>query len=391
MTTLQLGSNGPTVKGWQQAMVRRFAGYAKESDGTPLKLDGYFGYSDQRVQQEYQRRTGQVVTGIVSTSDLAALGVIPRPPSPPLRHAILTFRGTGGIVGLDYTSRVAAACAERVAEVPVPYAASMGPLPVGAAAGGIQAPSGQQSRDQAVEWAARWIESTTRSFLLCGYSQGADAASRVRAMLLPGGRLERHAHRYVAGAMFGNPTRAFGHSFYMGPVPGGHGIADWHLPREACTWDWLECVQDLDLYANVPLGDVGEVCAEAYRLVMNLQFTDLGALASAFLQNLMRLLDEAGVDAAGLQAPDRIITGAFGGLISSLIPQLAPTMNLNGGNKEAAAAAQAAVLGLRFATSNPPTAPHITYEFAQAIPGMTYLQLAIQHVNEWAAKRAAIN
>lgn len=388
MTTLQLGSNGATVKSWQQAMVRRFAGYAKEADGTPLKIDGYFGYSDQRVQQEYQRRTGQVVTGIVNTHDLVALEVMRRELPPPLRHGILTFRGTGGIVGQDYTSRVAAACSARVAEIPVPYAASMGPLPVGAASGGLQAPSGAQSRDQAVEWAARWIESTTRTFLLCGYSQGADAASRVRAMLLPGGRLERHAHRYVAGVMFGNPTRAFGHSFYMGPVPGGHGIADWHLPREACTWDWLECVQDLDLYANVPLGDVGEVCAEAYRLVMNLQFTDPGALASAFLQNLMRLLDEAGVDAAGLQAPDRIISGAINGLIASLAPQLVPIV---GGNPESAAAAQAAVLGIRFATSNPPTAPHITYEFAQAIPGMTYLQLAIQHVNEWAAKRAAVN
>ena len=388
MTTLQLGANGEKVKAWQQAMVRRFAGYAKEADGTPLKIDGYYGYSDQRVQGEYQRRTGQVVTGIVSHNDLVALGVEKRELPPPPRHAILTFRGTGGIVGQDYTSRVAAACAARVVEIPVPYSASMGPIPVGTA-GDLRAPSGQQSRDQAVEWAARWIESTTKTFVLCGYSQGADAASRVRAMLLPGQRLERHAHRYVCGAMFGNPTRAFGHSGYLLPVPGGHGIADWHLPREACTWDWLELVNDLDLYANVPLGDVGEVCAQAYRLIMGVQVTDLGALASVFLQNLMKLLDEAGVDAAGIQAPDKISTGAFGGLIGSLIPQLAPMLAMQGGNPESAAAAQAAVIGLKFATSNPPTAPHITYEWTQPIPGITHLQLAIQHVNEWAAKRAA--
>ena len=385
--SLRLGSNGPLVKAWQLAMLSRFASYAKEADGTPLRVDSYFGYSDEAVQREYQRRIGSTVTGIVTDDDLVALRLIDAPKPPPPRHACLTFRGTGGIVGLDYTSRVAAACAEQVYEVSVPYSASMGPLPVGAA-GDLRAPSGAQSRDGAVEWAARWIETSTASFLLGGYSQGADAASRVRAMLEPGGRLEQHRHRYVAGYMFGNPTRAFGHTFYLGAVPGGQGIADWHLPREACTWDWLECVQPGDLYANAPLGDVGEVCREAYKLVMNLQVTDLGALATAFLTNLMSLLDEAGVDAAGIANPQGIIGGAIGGLISSLIPQLAPVLTAQPGvNAESAAAAQAAVLGLKFAAANPPTRDHITYEFAPAIPGMTYLQLAIQHVNHWSALR----
>ncbi|MEI8229151.1 MAG: hypothetical protein WCH77_12950 [Planctomycetota bacterium] len=376
---LKLGSSGPLVKSWQETMVRRFGSYAKEANGTPLKIDAYYGYSDERVQREYQRRTRQSQTGIVTDYDLAALGLIAEPPKPAPKHGCLTFRGTGGIVGLDYTSRVAAA--SPVTEIPVPYAASMGPLPVGSA-NDLQAPSGSQSRDAAVEWAARWIESTTKTFMLCGYSQGADAASRVRAMLEPGQRLERHRDRYVCGVMFGNPTRRFGHTFYMGAVPDGEGIADWHIPESACTWDWLELVQPGDLYANVPLGDVGDVCRQAYRLIMNLQFTDPGALASAFLQNLMSLLDEAGVDPQGLQAPDRIINGFIGGFLASLAPQLGPLVNTNT-NREAAAAAQAAMIGLRFATTNPPTAPHITYEWAEALPGMTYLQLAIQHVAHW--------
>lgn len=380
--SLQVGSRGELVKAWQQVMVKRFGSYAKEADGTPLKADSYFGYSDERVAREYQRRVGIPVTGIVSDGELIALGLMKPPPAPPPRHKCLTFRGTGGIVGQDYTSRVAGGA--PVIEIPVPYSASMGFLPVGAPSpDGLRAPSGAQSRDTAVEWAARWIESTTATFVLCGYSQGADAASRVRAMLEPGGRLERHRGRYVCGAMFGNPTRRFGHTFFLGAVPGGEGIADWHVPQSACTWDWLEAVQPLDLYANVPLGEVGEICREAYRLVMSLQFTDLGALASAFLQNLMGLLDEAGIDAEGLKTPDRIITGAFGGLLASLAPQLAPILGQAGGNPESAAAAQAAVLGLRFATSNPPTAPHITYEWAEAIPGRTYLGLAIQHVTDW--------
>ena len=382
---LQIGSKGSLVIRWQQTMITRFGGYARESNGKPLTVDGYYGYSDERVQREYQRRTRQPDTGIVTDDDLIALKLIAPPPKPPPRHACLTFRGTGGIVGADYTSRVAAA-SPLLTEVPVPYAASMGPLPVGAATN-IAAPSGQQSRDAAVEWAARWIETNDRTFVLCGYSQGADAASRVRAMLEPGGRLERHRPKYVAGVMFGNPARARGHTFYGGPIPAGQGIADWHLPQSACTWDWLECVQPGDLYANTPLGDVGEVCAEAYKLVMQLQFTDLGALASAFIQNLMRLLDEAGIDAKGLQTPDRIVGGLIGGLIGSLAPQLAPIVTAQQ-NPEAVAAAQAAVLGLRFAATNPPTAAHITYEWAEAIPGLTYLGLAIQHVNHWAALTA---
>ena len=380
--SLRLGSNGDVVKSWQQVMVTRFGGYAREADGTALRIDAYYGYSDQRVQEEYQRRTAQPVTGIVSDADLVALGVLAAPPKPKPKHACLTFRGTGGIVGWDYTSRVAAAAGSHVTEIPVPYSASMGPVPVGAASD-FRAPSGSQSRDAAVEWAATWIENSTQSFVLGGYSQGADAASRVRALLEPGRRLARHRDRYVCGYMFGNPTRRFGHTFYLGSIPAGQGIADWHVPESCCTWDWLEAVQPGDLYGNVPLGDVGEVCREAYRLIMALQFTDLGALASSFLANLMSLLDEAGVDAAGIQKPEAIVSGALGGLLSSLIPQLGPLIAQSGGNRESAAAAQAAVLGLRFAASNPPTAAHITYEFAQALPGMTYLQLATQHVTEW--------
>lgn len=386
---IQLGSQGDLVRQWQRLMVSRFGSYATEPDGRPLRIDGYYGYSDQRVQTEWQRRVKAPQTGIVTDDDLIGLGLIKAPPKPAPKHSMLTFRGTGGIVGQDYTSRIAAAC-PAVTEVPVPYAASMGPLPVGAASD-LAAPSGAKSRDAAVEWAARWIETTAasgRTFMLCGYSQGADAASRVRALLEPGGRLERHRDRYVAGVMIGNPARRAGHTFYNGAVPAGEGIADWHVPASACTWDWCELVQPGDLYACVPIGDIGDICRKAYTLVMNLQVTDLAALASAFLQNLMGLLDEAGIDPQGLQKPDQLIGGFIGGLISSLAPQLAPLVTANT-NPEAVAASQAAVLGLKFAATQPPTLPHISYEWAQALPGMSYLGLGIQHVNHWAATRAA--
>jgi len=54
--------------------------------------------------EEFQKRVGLPATGIADFATCGRLGAWPPPPS---RHAGLTFRGTGGIVGLDYTSRVA--------------------------------------------------------------------------------------------------------------------------------------------------------------------------------------------------------------------------------------------------------------------------------------------
>lgn len=55
-------------------MVKRFAGYAKTRGPLPLDTD-VFGLRAQAWQQEYQKRTGQPQTGIVSDHDLQALGI----------------------------------------------------------------------------------------------------------------------------------------------------------------------------------------------------------------------------------------------------------------------------------------------------------------------------
>lgn len=74
---LQLGSSGPVVAAWQRVMVARFKSYALAADGGPLKVDAYYGYDDAAVQREYQRRTSQPQTGVVSDHDLAALKIAP--------------------------------------------------------------------------------------------------------------------------------------------------------------------------------------------------------------------------------------------------------------------------------------------------------------------------
>ena len=381
--TLKVGSNGPQVAAWQRAMLVRFSGYAKEADGQPLRPDAYFGYSDRDVQLEYQRRTQQDLTGQVSDHDLAVLGVVKVAPPKP-RHKALTFRGTGGIVGLDYTSRVAQLCGDLVEELPIDYPASMGGIPVGAA-NNISAPSGQKCTEIAFENAARLIESSAWTFTLHGYSLGAIPASKIRAALLPGGRLENHAHRYVCGTMFGNPARAFGHTFYLGAIPSGFGIADWHLPQEACTWGWLECVDPGDLYGNAAGGEIGEVLRSAYRMIMDIQVSDPIGMAGALIRNVLHLLDEAGIELP-FSIPG-LVTGALAGLLLAFLPaEFAKYLTV--GDKVAAAAVQAAILALRFFADQPPTAAHISYEFRHAIPGVTYLDLAAQHVRHWATTKS---
>ena len=380
---IRVGSNGPLVRAWQQVMVARFPSYALEAGGQPLRPDAYFGYSDRDVQLEYQRRTQQDLTGKVSDHDLAALGVVKIPPPTP-RHKALTFRGTGGIIGLDYTSRVAQLCGDIIEELPIDYPASMGGIPVGAA-NNLGAPSGQKCTEIAFENAAQLIESSAWTFTLHGYSLGAIPASKIRAALLPGGRLETHAHRYGCGTMFGNPARAFGHTFYLGAIPSGFGIADWHLPQEACTWDWLECVDPGDLYGNAAGGEIGEVLRSAYRMIMDIQVSDPIGMAGALIRNVLHLLDEAGIELP-FSIPG-LVTGALAGLLLAFLPaEFAKYLTV--GDKVAAAAVQAAILALRFFADQPPTAAHISYEFRHAIPGVTYLDLAAQHVRHWATTKS---
>lgn len=384
MTELRYGGTqqAETVA-WQRAIVAFAESYALAANGGPLKVDGWIGYDDAAVAAEYRRRRKlpPPPAGVVVTREEYAALVKTAPPPPPAVHAALTFRGTGGIIGADYTSRLAHMTGSR--EVPILYPAAMGGIPVGAASD-LGAPSGQKCVDIAVELACQEIERSSYTFHLFGYSLGAIAASKVRAALLPGGRLAGHAHRYVCGVMLGNPARAFGHTFYLGAIPAGFGIADWHLPREACTWDWCELIDDGDLYGNAAGGQIGEVLRAAYRMIMDIEVSDPIGMAGALIRNVLRLLDEAGVQLP-FDIPG-IVTGALVGLLLAFLPaEWAKYIQI--GDKETAAAVQAAILALRFFADQPPTADHISYEHRHAIPGVTYLDLAAQHVRHWAAAK----
>ncbi|CAN5704540.1 hypothetical protein BH09ACT8_BH09ACT8_33790 [soil metagenome] len=337
------------------------------------------------VIASFQSRTGMIdagtaKAGVCNFATQVRLGVVASgPPKPGPRHACLTFRGTGGIIGQDYTSIVAQACSSHVEEIPVHYPAAMGLIPVGAAADPV-APSGYECANIAVEWAVDWFDhNPTRTVVIGGYSLGAIAASRVRAEMLPGGRLADFADNFVCAFTFGNPSRAFGHTFFLGAVPAGEGISDFHLPEKACGWEWCDEVDALDMYGNVPLGQVGTVMRDAYNLVMNTQVHDPIALAGAMIPILLKILDDAGIQLP-LNIPG-IITGAFAGLLAGLLPGIIP-----GGDAETAAAVQAAIIALKFYADQPTTRAHITYQDEQAMPGQSHLAHAIQHVSDWSSR-----
>ena len=80
--------------------------------------------------------------------------------------------------------------------------------------------------------------------------------------------------------------------------------------------------------------------------------------------------------------PLGILTGVGAGLMAAMLPGVVP--NVGG---ETAAAVQAAKLALVFFAGPPPTRPHITYDSVEVQPGRTYLQIGVQHVRDWSARK----
>lgn len=315
---------------------------------------------------------------------------VPRPPRP--RHPAFVFRGTGGIIGQDYVSRVCQGVADLVEEINTPWAATMGGIPVGTA-GNVSDPSMWRGVHEAfdaweVEFQRRLKLTPRMKCVVGGYSAGAVVAALVREYLL-----ESFPDNYLCSFSLGDPTRPAGGSFYRGIDPGGQGISSWRFGDiEDYRHCWATNVSDPnrpDMYARVPLGKVGEIMQDAYDLVTRIELSN----PVATVQNMVAVIPEICSD-AGIFIPDvlgalsngapglagygaQLLTGALSGLIGR-------------GNPDAltgtAAAAKAAQIALTFAMDNPPTKPHITYEFSEVWPGQTYLGLCIQHVRDWASR-----
>ena len=96
---------------------------------------------------------------------------------------------------------------------------TFGPIPPGAPL----SPSYAESVRIAVTNAIGWINNYPKqTFALGGYSQGAEAASRVLAEIMTGS-LQWARPNLIGGYTFGNPWRLTGHTFPGGTDPGGRG------------------------------------------------------------------------------------------------------------------------------------------------------------------------
>lgn len=265
------------------------------------------------------------------------------------RHLAVVFRGTGGIIGQDYVSRVCQGASGLVEEFNPVWPATMGGLPVGAA-GSLGDKSMQRSVNVAVADAkglidAKLAERPNRMVVVGGYSAGAVVAAKVRQWLL-----QRYPQNYLCSYSFGDPTRPVGGCYYGGNPAPGRGISSW---RFGDVTDWRHCwlANPGDMYTSVPDNHTGDIMQTAYDMVTNFELTDPIGTAMAIAAKVPEIVTEALTDPlAAFQA-----VGIAGG----------------------------------FVATNPPTLPHITYEFAEAWPGQTYLGLAIQHVRDWSSRAVA--
>lgn len=266
---------------------------------------------------------------------------------PPTRHAILTFSGTWAPPGWGYPSdTVRFANDELVYEVPVQAPWSFGPVPPGQ----VNSPSYLQSVEIAVEWAVAWILEHAGTFGLFGYSQGAEAASRVLLeVITPGGRLHHRRGDFIGGGCFGNPMRRAGK--YAGSVnPGGHGIADVNLTDTPANW--AEVANKGDMYACTPNGKAGELITEFYTMLIRLQLGDFGKFCADMVKSIAGLI------------PD------IAEIIAAPLPNAIPAI-------------QAAIVALKFLATG--TAPHVEYHMREIAPGKTGLVYMVEHLNRISA------
>ncbi|MEN4400035.1 hypothetical protein [Mycolicibacterium conceptionense] len=394
MTELRYGgAQAAEAMAWQRAIVAFAPSYARAANGGPLKVDGWIGDDDANVAAEYRRRRGLPAPprGIVVTHEEYGALVKTAPEPPKARHLGLMFRGTGGVIGQDPVSRVCQGAADLIEERNPDFPASMGGLPPGAPG----TPSAQKAIQIGVASGRREIQSG-RSFILGGYSLGAIVAAMLRAELEPGGPLAAYRQNYVCGFTIGGPSRAFGHTYYLGAIPNGRGISDFQLPQACCTWDWCDLVHPDDMYGNVPLGDAGDIMTAIYQAVTATQLSDPIGTLQAIIAAIPKVLAEAGVSIPLLtQLSVGALSGNPAAMAGVLLPVLVSTLaglvgGATGGQLTGpAAAVQAAIIALKFAASG--TAAHINYHAWEVWPGQTSLGLAIQHVRDWAGRTPVRN
>lgn len=377
----KLGDSGDEITRWQEWFTRYAKSYAPP-------VDGFFGQEDSEAVKTMQRRLGLYPDGVFS-ADLAAAVKFSAPggppPAPRKKHLAVVFRGTGGVIGEDYVSRVCQAVSDLVEEANPEFPATMGGIPVGTA-GNIQDPSGRRSVQIGFENGKRLIQDALRQdpqrkIILGGYSLGAWAAALLRQWLLA-----TYPQNYLCSFSFGDPTRPVGGCYYNGKPVKGHGISSWLYgdPKDY-RHCWLTAPGDM--YSSVPDAKSGEIMQNFFDIVTGIELSDPASL-TVILDEIPEILEDAGVtvpDLIKLLGGDqgewnKAGNNAFTFIVNSIVGAI------SGKQQGLGAIIEAIVCALQFVATQPPTAPHIQYEFREVWPGQTFLGLAIQHVREYSLR-----
>jgi len=337
-------------------------------------------------------------------------------------------RGTGGVIGQDYTSQIAQALPGVYHEHPIDYLATMGGIPVGVAG---QGPSGDECADQAEQMLIEAVEGSTVSFAIASYSLGTKGVAQFLNRLFDtNDPLNAHAHRLVCVVLIADPWRPFGHTFFLGPIPSGQGIlAPFFTMSDAAIaalgWRCCWLANPGDMYTDAPLGGTGQVLADVGSIILATELSDpLGTIQRAIPRLLAIVEKDGGFQTVlgGTASAPSGSSGPLGGLLGStgvslllgvasgqtvltlgLVGLLLPLLEGgltglldgitgNGVNMPPGVAAdvQAAILALKFYGSG--IWPHIHYHDQPWSPNgpQTYLQLAIQHANDWGRRTAVL-
>lgn len=222
---LKLGSHGPMVSAWTKVMLSRYKSYALGVDGTPLKVDGYFGYDEQKVQEEYQHRIGAAVTGVVSDDDLIGLGVMP---------VMYTVQGTGVDMWTGPPADTARAALDLVHWQPIGnYPAAPFPMWSSIMQGVVEL---------RVQIRKFETQHPRHKKVLCGYSQGALVVDVVYMLdfVAEDGEFHHLLDTVKLGITWGNPGRehdkANGNVAAGWPIPEGQGICKFRMEGTPDCW-----------------------------------------------------------------------------------------------------------------------------------------------------------
>lgn len=326
----QVGMTGEQVRLIQAKLIFKFQ-WVRDTYPA-LNPTGVYGKDTESAVREFQRRAGLPATGIANYATQVRLGVVQLPPPVKKRLTIYTVAGTGADWMIGYPADVARAMDPTVYQwqpVGFPYTAATFPM-------GSSARAGERELLRLMG-----LPELPQDFVLVGYSQGAIVTSRIYRRLMEGD-LQHWRHRMKAVVSFGNPLRERGHTFPGGADPGGHGL------DPQCLNNTAEFVYD---YAAP--GDI-YTCASG---------TD-NKQANDNMTAIYKIVQGEGLEA---------ISGS-NSIIEQLIElQRSPIEN-------APAMFKAITSGIGFISGSPPTAPHVEYHLREAVPGVTYLQHAINYL-----------